>query len=44
MLPPFSPKKIQAKEDSIREYCRELIAALDGQDTADAAADAADGQ
>jgi cytochrome P450 len=37
LLPSFSPKKIAMMEDELREYCRELIAALDGAERADAA-------
>ncbi|MEM9042915.1 MAG: cytochrome P450 [Actinomycetota bacterium] len=37
LLPPFSPKKISLMEDDLRQYCRELIAELDGLDRADAA-------
>ncbi|WP_040494145.1 cytochrome P450 [Ilumatobacter nonamiensis] len=39
LLPSFSPKQIEPMEDELREYCRGLIADLDGRDTADAAAD-----
>ena len=38
LLPAFSPKKIKAMEEEMREFCRGLIAKLDGDDTADAAA------
>ncbi len=37
LLPSFAPKKIALMEDNLRAYCRELIANLDGRDTADAA-------
>lgn len=37
LLPIFSPKSIDALEPSTREYCRELIAAMDGEDVVDAA-------
>jgi len=39
LLPSFSPKKIEPMEDELREYCRGLIADLDGRDSADAAAE-----
>ncbi len=39
LLPAFSPKQIQPMEAELREYCRTLIAALDGRDRADAAAE-----
>ncbi len=38
LLPAFSPKKIKAMEEEMREFCRGLIAKLDCDDTADAAA------
>lgn len=38
LLPSFSPKKIAVMEDELREFCRGLIAELDGCATADAAA------
>ncbi len=37
LLPPFSPRQIASLEAPTRHYCRSLIAALDGQDEADAA-------
>lgn len=37
LLPSFSPKKIAPMEDDLREFCRSLIAELDGSPTADAA-------
>ena len=37
LLPSFSPKKIALMEDDLREFCRGLIADLDGADRADAA-------
>ncbi len=37
LLPAFAPRAIAAMEDDLRQYCRELIAKLDGSDTADAA-------
>jgi cytochrome P450 len=37
LLPSFSPKKIAPMEGELREFCRSLIAELDGADTADAA-------
>lgn len=39
LLPPFSPRQIAAMEKPTRDYCRGLIAALDGRDLADAAVD-----
>jgi cytochrome P450 len=39
LLPPFSPRQIADKERPTRNYCRSLIAALDGSDIADAAVD-----
>lgn len=39
LLPAFAPKAVARKEDEMRRYCRELIAAIEGQDTADAAVD-----
>ena len=36
LLPSFSPKKIAAMEDDFRQYCRALIADLDGATHADA--------
>jgi cytochrome P450 len=38
LLPAFSPKHVAPLETDLREYCRGLIAELDGNDTADAAA------
>jgi cytochrome P450 len=38
LLPAFSPKNVAPLEADLREYCRALIADLDGNDTADAAA------
>lgn len=37
LLPAFSPKQIAPMEDDLREFCRGLIADLDGADRADAA-------
>lgn len=37
LLPSFSPKKIALMEHDLRAFCRRLIAALEGHDTADAA-------
>lgn len=37
LLPAFSPKKVAIMEQDLREFCRDLIADLDGRDTADAA-------
>ena len=37
LLPAFNPKRVNLMEDDLREFCRELIAKLDGADTADAA-------
>lgn len=37
LLAPFAPKKVKALEEPTREYCRGLIAKLEGHDTADAA-------
>ena len=37
LLPSFSPKKIAPMEGELREFCRGLIAELDGSPTADAA-------
>lgn len=37
LLPAFNPKRVALMEDDLREYCRDLIAKLDGIDTADAA-------
>lgn len=37
LLPPFNPRRIASMETELREYCRALIAELDGQDLADAA-------
>lgn len=37
LLPAFSPKKVALMEQDLREFCRGLIADLDGSDTADAA-------
>jgi cytochrome P450 len=37
LLPSFSPKKIAPMEGELREFCRSLIAELDGSPTADAA-------
>lgn len=39
LLPAFAPKVVAHKEGEMRRYCRELIAAIDGQVTADAAVD-----
>ncbi|WP_420451139.1 cytochrome P450 [Ilumatobacter sp.] len=38
LLPSFSPRQIEPMEDELREYCRELIEAIGGDETADAAA------
>jgi len=37
LLPIFSPQAVDKLEPSTREYCRELIAAMEGQDVVDAA-------
>jgi cytochrome P450 len=37
LLPSFAPKKVALLEDELRQYCRELIADLEGSPTADAA-------
>jgi cytochrome P450 len=37
LLPGFSPKAIAPMEAELRQYCRSLVAALDGRVTADAA-------
>ncbi len=37
LLPAFSPKKINLMEEEMREFCRSLIADLDGMPNADAA-------
>ncbi len=37
LLPAFNPKRVGQMEDELREYCRGLIAKLDGLDAADAA-------
>ena len=37
LLPAFNPRRVNAMEQELREYCRGLIAELDGLDTADAA-------
>ena len=37
LLPSFSPKKIELMEEDMREFCRGLIADLDGMDRCDAA-------
>jgi len=37
LLPAFSPKKVAPLEEQLRTFCRQLIADLDGADTADAA-------
>ena len=37
LLPAFNPKRVGQMEDDLREYCRGLIANLDGVDAADAA-------
>ncbi len=37
LLPSFAPKRVAMMEESLRAYCRQLIADLDGLDTADAA-------
>lgn len=39
LLPAFAPRQIEPMEDELRAYCRSLVAALDGRDRADAAAD-----
>lgn len=39
LLPSFSPKQIDPLEGELREFCRGLIAKLDGRSTADAAAE-----
>ena len=39
LLPPFNPAKIAAMEGPTRQYCRDLIAKLDGATIADAAVD-----
>jgi cytochrome P450 len=36
LLPSFSPKRISPLEDNLRDYCRSLIADLDGLDAVDA--------
>lgn len=38
LLPSFSPKAISLLEDDLRQFSRELIGALDGQEAVDAAA------
>jgi len=37
LLPPFSPKAIDAIEPATRAYCQELVAAMAGRDVVDAA-------
>ncbi len=37
LLPAFNPKRVALMEQDMREYCRDLIAKLDGLDAADAA-------
>ncbi|NOX30707.1 MAG: cytochrome P450 [Actinobacteria bacterium] len=37
LLPSFNPKRINAIEDTMRDYCRSLIAKLEGMESADAA-------
>jgi cytochrome P450 len=37
LLPAFTPKRVTPMEEPLREFCRSLIARLDGADTADAA-------
>jgi cytochrome P450 len=37
LLPAFNPKRVATMEDDLREFCRDLIADLDGADRADAA-------
>lgn len=37
LLPAFNPKRVALMEEDLREYCRGLIAKLDGLDVADAA-------
>ena len=37
LLPSFNPKKIAELEGEFRRFCRQLIAELDGEETADAA-------
>jgi cytochrome P450 len=37
LLPAFSPQAVARYEGSTRDYCRELVAAMDGQDVVDAA-------
>lgn len=37
LLPIFSPQEIDKLEPATRDYCRELIAAMDGRDVVDAA-------
>jgi cytochrome P450 len=39
LLPAFSPKAVAALEPFTREYCNELLDAVEGQDIVDAAAD-----
>ena len=39
LLQPFAPKVVKGLEEPTRQYCRSLIAKLDGQTTADAAVD-----
>ena len=38
LLPAFSPKNVAPLEEDLRQFCRTLIAELDGADAADAAA------
>jgi cytochrome P450 len=37
LLPAFNPRRVNGMEEELREYCRGLIADLDGLDAADAA-------
>jgi cytochrome P450 len=37
LLPAFSPQSVARYEDSTRDYCRELVGAMAGQDVVDAA-------
>jgi hypothetical protein len=39
LLPPFSPKAIDALEPATRAYCEELVAAMAGRDVVDGAVD-----
>jgi cytochrome P450 len=38
LLPAFSPKHVAPLEEDLRQFCRKLVADLDGADSADAAA------